>query len=104
MLLVNRFLKGLFNSRTALPRYLGTWDATQVLKKLAEINPAIQLTLQMLTLKLVLLLAWVTSQRCQTLHLLEIYQLHFQGKEVCITIAGLLKQSRPGFHVKPIVL
>ena len=102
--LVKRFLKGVFNTRPSLPRYSRIWDTSSVLAKLKTFRPANRLNLKMLTLKLVLLLALVTHQRVQTLHLIQLNDIAFLGAQVQITVKDLLKQSRPGKHLEPMLL
>ena len=70
--LVVRFMRGVFNMRPTLPRYKEIWDVSKVLLYLKSLPPVKQLTLKMLTLKLVMLIALVTAARGQSLHLLDI--------------------------------
>ena len=70
--LVVRFLRGVYNSRPSLPRYTEIWDVRIVLDKLREMSPASTLALKELTYKLVMLIALVSAQRGQTIHLLNI--------------------------------
>lgn len=102
--LVKRFLRGVFNLRPSLPRYSTIWDTTVVLDKLRELSPANSLSLKTLTLKLVLLLALVTHQRVQTLHLLKVEDIVFSGAQVQVKFSELLKQSRPNYHLQPLLL
>ena len=97
-------MKGVFNARPSLPRYSTIWDTSSVLAKLRTFSPANRLSLKMLTLKLVLLLALVTHQRVQTLHLIKDEDIVFSGSQVQIVINALLKQSRPRYHVQPLLL
>ena len=64
--LVVHFLKGVYESHPAVPRYVETWDVTVLLKFLANLHPPSKLTLRELTLKLVMLLSLVSSQRGQS--------------------------------------
>ena len=59
--LVVRFLKGVYESRPSVPRYVETWDVTVVLKFLATLHPPSKLTLRELTLKLVMLVSLVSG-------------------------------------------
>ena len=71
-LLVQRFLKGVFQTRPAFPRYTSTWDNSIVLTYLKTLHPPKEISLQNPTHKLVMLCALVTGQRCQTLHLMNL--------------------------------
>jgi len=70
--LVIRFLKGVFESRPAMPRYASVWDVNQVLYYLKTLSPVNQISLKSLTLKLAMLLALVTAQRGQSLLFLNV--------------------------------
>ena len=70
--LVVRFLRSVYNSRPSLPRYIEIWDVRIVLDKLREMSPASILALKELTYKLMMLIALVSAQRGQTIHLLDI--------------------------------
>ena len=54
--LVCRFLKGVFQERPALPRYVDTWDVSLVLNYLKAQYPLQELGLKELTLKLAMLM------------------------------------------------
>ena len=66
-----RFMKGIFQSRPALPRYNKTWDVQTTLQYLLSMKDTKDLTLKELTLKLVILVALTTVQRGQSLHLMD---------------------------------
>ncbi|XP_046545628.1 uncharacterized protein LOC124255761 [Haliotis rubra] len=102
--LVKRFLRGVFNCRPALPRYKQTWDVKVVLDYIEEKGSNTELTLKELSLKMTMLLALVTGQRSQTLRYLSIDNMIKCEKKVIFRLTELLKQSRPGFHLQPIVL
>ena len=65
--LVGRFLKGVYESRPSVPRYVETWDVTVVLKFLANLYPPSKSTLGELTLKLVMLVSLISGQRGQSI-------------------------------------
>ena len=50
---LNRFLKGIYNSKPPMPRYSTTWDANIILNFVAYWMPLEDLTLKELTLKTV---------------------------------------------------
>ena len=104
--LVSRFMKGIYKGSPPTPRYQSTWDIQPVLTYLASINPADKLDLKVLTLKLVMLIALVSAQRGQSLHILDIgpgcmkeisdgYEFLFPANN---------KQSRPGYKAPTVVL
>ncbi|KAJ8980511.1 hypothetical protein NQ317_007931 [Molorchus minor] len=69
---IKRFMKGVQNIRPSKPRYNYTWDPSVVLKHLRNMFPNESLTLQLISYKLVTLLALVTAHRVQTLSLIKI--------------------------------
>ena len=69
---VVRFMKGVARTRPALPRYHCIWDVNVVLD-VCRMQPLVEfLSLYDLTLRTVTLLALVSAQRCQTLHMLDL--------------------------------
>ncbi len=100
--LVCRFLKGVFEIKPSLPKYMEIWDVEQVLTYLRSLN--FELSLKQLTHKLVMLLAILTGQRCQTLHKLDLKLMQRLPEKFIFTIGAKLKHTRPGTHQKPIEL
>ena len=70
--LVVRFMKGVARNRPTLPRYQCIWDVNVVFNMFRQQPLARYLSLYDLTLRTVTLLALVSAQRCQSLHLLDI--------------------------------
>ena len=102
--LVCRLLKGVFQERPALPRYVDTWDVSLVLNYLKYHYPLEELGLKELTQKLVMLMSLLSGQQAQTLE-----QLHSTGiimkDTVCIIhITTPLKHTRPGVYQAPVIL
>lgn len=102
--LVRRFMRGVFVLRPALPRYNVTWDVNIVLKYLKSLSPLSSLSLLQLSHKLVMLLALLSGQRGQTLHLIDIRNIHFQENSVKIVIGDMLKTSNAKRHLGEIEL
>lgn len=92
--LVRRFIRGVFVLRPALPRYNVTWDVNIVLKYLKSLSPLSSLSLLQLSHKLVMLLALLSGQRGQTLHLIDIRNIHLQENSRKIVIGDMLKTSK----------
>ena len=65
--LIRRFMKGVFNEIPPTPKFQEVWRVEQVLAYLEQLTPLHALKLKELTLKLVMLIALVTGERCQTL-------------------------------------
>ena len=102
--LVCRFLKGVFQERPALPRYVDTWDVGLVLNYVKNQYPLEKLGLKELTLKLVMLLSLLSGQRTQTLQQLCIKDVVMRDSDCLIHISTPLKHTRPGVHQPPIRL
>ena len=94
--LISRYLKGVFTLKPPAPRYDYIWDVRVVLDLLRKWSPATNLSLKLLTLKLVMLVALVTAQRSQTIHKLKLDCLKLTSSKAVFQIADLLKHSRPG--------
>ena len=102
--LVVRFMKGVFNTRPSLPKGKEIWNTDEVLRKLKLISPAHELSLKQLTLKLVVLLALITGQRVQTLHMFNLENMQKTEKCYVFFIEKLMKTTKPGKHIEPIRL
>ena len=104
--IVKRLMKGVFECKPTFPKVCSTWDVNIVLKELESWYPTEKLTLKELTLKLVMLIALCTGQRCQTLKALKITPkcMNLSDTKCVFIIDTLLKQSRRGVHLAPIEL
>ena len=100
--IVVRFLKYIFNKRPSLPRYSQIWDVNSALENLNDIYPANKLYFKQFTLKVVSLLALITGQRVQTLHMLELENLNMSDDGYEVIITQNVKTSRSGEHSEPI--
>ena len=97
--LVSRVLKGAFNERPPQPKYSSFWDVGQVLTYLRDLGSNDKLTLQQLTLKLVMLMALTRPYRSADLSQLNINHHSFSPDGVNFCPAHLSKQSK---HNKPL--
>ena len=102
--MVRRLIKSAFQLRPVLPTRCDVWDPSIVLNYLKDGKKACELTLKELTYKLVMLLALLSAQRVQTLSLLDIEDITREGDRYILRVTGLLKQTRPGYHLEPIIL
>ena len=98
-------MTGIFNQKPAFPRYKETWNPQIVLAHLRGYPAAHELSLKQLTLKLTMLIALVSAQRTQTIHLLNLDDMSPSPDRYVFKISSLLKQSKGfGHHLQPIVL
>ena len=86
-------MKGVFRSRPPIPRYEATWDVQVVLSHLASFAPVNQLDLKSLTHKLVMLVALVSAQRMQSIHLLDLQLMKTGTDMVEFAFPTHIKQS-----------
>lgn len=99
---MQRFFKGVFMLRPSTPKYKNTWDPAVVLSHLKDIKNS-DITLEILTYKLVTLLALATGQRLQTLSLIDIRNIQQMDEKICIKISERIKTSRRNFP-QPVLL
>lgn len=76
---MKRFLKGVFNIKPSLPKYDNVLDVSVVLDYLETLMPLHTVSLRLLSHKLVTLLALLSGQRSQTLQLIDIRNVQFNG-------------------------
>ena len=82
----------MYKSTPPTPRYKTTWDVQMVLTYPSSFPEVAKLRLKPLTLKTIMLVALVTAQRGQSLHMLDIeFMIEF-------TLPEHVKQSRPGYE------
>ena len=70
-----------------------------VLDYLAKLGSPEKLSLKNLTLKVVMLMALLSGQRCQTLHTFSIDFMQISSDKCVFFLNSLLKTSRPGKHL-----
>lgn len=79
-----------------MPKYNEVWDVNEVLKHLQTLHPLNGLSLKLLSFKVVMFLALLSGQRCQTLHSLTTRDMKvYHNKVVCI-VSELTKTFKPG--------
>lgn len=92
---ISRFMRGVFRSRPPQPKYEFTWDVDIVLRYLSQLYPNDSLNLELLSKKLITLLAIVTAHRVQTLSKIELKNIVFEPNCIYIMISSIIKTSRP---------
>lgn len=91
-----RYMKGVFNLRPTGSKYTEIWPVSKVLIYLQKLSPVKELSLKLLTHKLVMLIALTLASRTQSIHLLSIENMSKCYDTYILHYSGLLKQSRPG--------
>ena len=102
--LLQKFMKGIFNLRPSLPKTNCTWDVTMVLDHLCKLSPPKALDLLALSAKLVTLLLLLSGHRGQSIHALRLEDVDCSDKQLVIRFQSPLKQTRPGTHVHEVIL
>ena len=94
--LVSWLMKGIFQEKLPRPKYTEIWDVSIFLSYLQSFSPVDKLSLNELTLKLLVLILLVSGQRGQTVHLLS--NDHMVSVNNCYTFQMVdhVKRSRPG--------
>ncbi|KAJ3650368.1 hypothetical protein Zmor_022061 [Zophobas morio] len=96
---LRRFLKGIKRLRPQKPKYQTTWDPSRVLEHLKTYFSHHPLPLSLLSAKLITLLALITGQRLQALHLIKLSQIVGDEQGFKIFIDDTTKTSiRSGEH------
>lgn len=101
---LQKFMRGVFASRPALPKLQCTWDVSQVLHFLEKLSPPKTLTLLWLSRKLATLLSLLSGHRGQSIHLLDLQDIVCEDTQLIIRFSSCLKQTRPGSHTAEIIL
>ena len=99
--LVSRFLKGVFNNRPSLPKYSYVWDVKILFDYFRKMPQNEELNLKNLTFKVASIIALLFHQRAQTLHVLDYDYMKIEQNAINFAFPKLLKNSRPGHHLKP---
>lgn len=92
--LVKRFMKGVFEKKPPVSRYNVIWDVRIVLDYLKNLITDMDTPLDIITFKLIMLLALATKQRAQTLHAISVDDIQLSDSLVVIPIRKLLKHTR----------
>ena len=102
--LVCKLLKGVFNIRAALPRYVTTWDADSVFTFIKSKTTLTSCDLKILSHRLAILLCLRTGQREQTIKCLNFDCIKISSDKVVIFVPETLKTTRSGHLLPPIEL
>lgn len=90
---ISRFFKGIAALKPRKYKYDVTWDPKLVLDKLATWYPHEQLSLEVLTKKIVTLLALITAQRVQTLTAIRLQNISIDKEPIRVKITDPIKTT-----------
>ena len=74
-----------------MPKYSKVWDVYEVLKHLHILHPINGLSLKLLSFKVVMSLALLSGQRCQTLHSLTARDMKVYHNKVVFIVSEFNK-------------
>ena len=97
-------MKGIYQLRPSLPKDSFTWDVIMLFGKYWKLSPNDQLDLKALTLKTASLLTLISCQRAQTIFILDLRYMKRDRDTVHIAFPSVLKHSRPGRHLRQVIL
>ena len=103
-MLVTHFMKGVSRSRPTVARYQNVWDVSLVLDMFRKQLLPEFLSLYDLSMRTVTLLALVSAQRSQSIHLLDIDNMSREEDKFSFRLCGDFKQSRIGHETLEIIL
>ena len=101
--LVSKLMKGVFNLRPSIPRYATVWNVKTVLDHLRATYVQ-NMTLSELSHRTATLLCMTSGQREQTMKFLCRKTLMIQDDIATLYVPEILKTTKPGKHLEPIVL
>lgn len=93
---IKRLLKGAYKLKPNKPKYTFTWDPQLVLNCVSNWHPNLELSIEKITKKLVILLALCTAHRVQTFSLIKLDNISISQTGVKIAITDIIKTSAPG--------
>ena len=102
--LVSRFMRGIYKSNPPTPTYHTTWKVQTVLTYLSSQDSVEKLDLKSLTLKLLMLIALVSAQRGQSIHMLDTACMKVTESSYEFSLPEHVKQSRPSFKTPSVIL
>lgn len=96
MILVERFMKGVFRVNPSKPRYECIWSVSDVLNHLLSYGPNNAMSIKRLTLKCAMLCALVSPKRVSELAKLNIDSLSIRNDSFLFVIDGMTKNRKIG--------
>ena len=99
--IVQKYLTVIFPLRPSLPKFTFTWDVRILLDYYRSQSSNNDLDLNILTFKTTTLLILLLCQRAETAYSLDLKYIKVEKDKIQIGFPSLLKQTRPGKHLKP---
>ena len=102
--LIKRLMKGIFNKRPPVPRYVISWPVEKVLRYLKIMPGYDQISLKLLTWKTVILIALVSADRGDAIAALSTEYMIKDSEGYHFLVSKPTKCTRPGRGIKQIDL
>jgi len=93
--IVSRLMKGIFNLKPPVPRYMFIWPIGKVMKYLKSLQVNSELPLKLLSMKTVLLIALISADRGASISSLSLKFYLSSKNELRFLVPSLAKTSRP---------
>ena len=101
--LIQKVVKGAYNTRRQAPRYVVIWDTDTLLHYLNSLDNTL-IYFKLLSYKVTVLLTILSGQQVSTLHKFRLSQLQLTTDMAVFNLGtSLLKHSKPGRATAPIV-
>jgi integrase len=102
---VKVYMRGAFNAKPPTPRYISTWEPSQVLTLLQSWFPASEISIDKLVMKIAMIIMLITGQRPQILSRLRLDSMKITESAFEFALQALdLKQGRPGYKPQCVIL
>lgn len=102
--LIKRLMKGIFNKRPPVPRYVVTWPVEKVLRYLKIMPDYDRISLKLLTMKTAILVALVSADRGDAIAALTTEFMTIDSVGYHFLVSKPTKSTRPGRGIKQIDL
>lgn len=89
-------MKGAYKLKSSNPKYISTWDLQLILNYVANWYHNIELGIEKISKKIVVLLALCTAHRVQTFSLIKLENISTNPNGIKIAITDIMKTSGPG--------
>ena len=101
--LIQKVVKGAYNTKPPAPRYVVIWDTNILLQYLDSLENN-SIGFKLLSYKVTVLSTILSGQRVSTLHKFRLSQLQLTTDMAVFNLGdSLLKQSKPGWSTAPII-
>lgn len=91
---IGRLFQFFYKQRPQRARYFTYWPVEKLLNCLKKLHPPNSLSMKNLTIKTLALIALTSSDRGQTIHMMDVEKTTINNNEICFIIDSRLKHTR----------